>query len=91
MKQLVVLFSQTLQGFSYSCSKLFNILLRSADDAGSEGGGGGRDRYNAALLQQCAAKFHTLFAEDTCVPMQAESEVCAPVPPEKKQMKRVYS
>lgn len=93
VKQLVVLFSQTLQGFSYSCSKLFNILLRSADDVGGGvgPGGGGRDRYNAALLQQCATKFHALFAEDTCVPMQAENEaefgdVILQYPPQQREL-----
>jgi hypothetical protein len=79
IKQLVVLFSQTLQGFNYSCSRLFDIMLRTGSDGGGAGsgdgrGGQGRDRYNAALLEQCAAKFHTLFAEDTCVPLQVESD-----------------
>ena len=65
VKKQIVLFSQTLQTFGYNCTRLFETLLRP---------GGGRDRYNEAMLQQCGLQFEKLFATDNGEPMVVNTD-----------------
>eukprot|EP00041_Stephanoeca_diplocostata_P026865 m.731814 g.731814 ORF g.731814 m.731814 type:complete len:1030 (-) comp23062_c1_seq8:283-3372(-) len=62
IKNLIVHFSQTLQGYGYNCGRLYDVCVRS------------KDRYSAVLRMQCASKFRDAFLSDNYSQLQAANE-----------------
>lgn len=62
VKELIVLFNQTLQGYGYNMTRLFDILLEV------------RDRYTAVLVMQAKQDFLGIFQHDDYTPIQAKNE-----------------
>eukprot|EP00051_Salpingoeca_urceolata_P029566 m.6941 g.6941 ORF g.6941 m.6941 type:complete len:806 (-) comp2777_c0_seq2:85-2502(-) len=62
VKQLIVLFCQTLQGYGYSVARLFDILLQV------------KERFVAVLQEATGNEFRAIFAGDNYTPMQVTTE-----------------
>lgn len=63
VKELIVLFCQTMEGYGYNCGRLYEILVRV------------KDRYTTVLLKECITKFRNIFKADSCAPIEASNDM----------------
>uniref|UniRef100_A0A8B9KTR5 Exocyst complex component n=1 Tax=Astyanax mexicanus TaxID=7994 RepID=A0A8B9KTR5_ASTMX len=62
LKNLIVIFADTLQGYGFSVNRLFDLLFEI------------RDQYNETLLKKWALVFREIFEEDNYSPIPVETE-----------------
>ncbi|XP_061611699.1 exocyst complex component 6 isoform X2 [Phyllopteryx taeniolatus] len=62
LKNLIVIFADTLQGFGFSVNRLFDLLFEV------------RDQYNETLLKKWALVFREIFELDNYSPIPVETE-----------------
>lgn len=62
LKNLIVIFADTLQGYGFSVNRLFDLLFEI------------RDQYNETLLKKWAGIFRDIFEEDNYSPIPIGSE-----------------
>nr|XP_015202444.1 PREDICTED: exocyst complex component 6 isoform X3 [Lepisosteus oculatus] len=62
LKNLIVIFADTLQGYGFPVSRLFDLLFEI------------RDQYNETLLKKWAAVFREIFEQDNYSPIPVENE-----------------
>ncbi|XP_031811928.1 exocyst complex component 6 isoform X4 [Sarcophilus harrisii] len=62
LKNLIVVFADTLQGYSFPVNRLFDLLFEI------------RDQYNETLLKKWAGVFREIFEEDNCSPIPVANE-----------------
>ncbi|XP_053200368.1 exocyst complex component 6B-like [Panonychus citri] len=62
IKQIIILFSQTLQSYGYTVNPLFNLLIEI------------RDQYNEILMKQWCSIFRSIFDSDN-YPLQVNSSI----------------
>lgn len=62
LKNVIVVYADTLQGYGFSVSRLFDLLLEI------------RDQYNETLLKKWAVVFRAIFESDNYSPIPAANE-----------------
>ncbi|KAJ8264419.1 hypothetical protein GJAV_G00148940 [Gymnothorax javanicus] len=62
LKNLIVIFADTLQGYGFPVNRLFDLLFEI------------RDQYNETLLKKWAVVFREIFEQDNYSPIPVESE-----------------
>ncbi|XP_057681464.1 exocyst complex component 6 isoform X2 [Corythoichthys intestinalis] len=62
LKNLIVIFADTLQGFGFSVNRLFDLLFEV------------RDQYNETLLKKWALLFREIFESDNYSPIPVDTE-----------------
>ncbi|XP_074089455.1 exocyst complex component 6 isoform X1 [Macrotis lagotis] len=62
LKNLIVVFADTLQGYGFPVNRLFDLLFEI------------RDQYNETLLKKWAGVFRDIFEEDNCSPIPVANE-----------------
>ncbi|XP_017539872.1 exocyst complex component 6 isoform X1 [Pygocentrus nattereri] len=62
LKNLIVIFADTLQGYGFSVNRLFDLLFEI------------RDQYNETLLKKWALVFREIFEQDNYSPIPVENE-----------------
>ncbi|KAG8435201.1 hypothetical protein GDO86_013225 [Hymenochirus boettgeri] len=62
LKNLIVVFADTLQGYGFPVNRLFDLLFEV------------RDRYNETLLKKWSALFRTIFEADNYSPIPVEND-----------------
>ncbi|XP_072522811.1 exocyst complex component 6 isoform X2 [Salminus brasiliensis] len=62
LKNLIVIFADTLQGYGFSVNRLFDLLFEI------------RDQYNETLLKKWALVFREIFEQDNYSPIPVETE-----------------
>uniref|UniRef100_A0A4W3K0P1 Exocyst complex component 6 n=1 Tax=Callorhinchus milii TaxID=7868 RepID=A0A4W3K0P1_CALMI len=62
LKNLIVVYADTLQGYGFPVNRLFDLLLEI------------RDQYNETLLKKWAAVFRSIFESDNYSPIPAANE-----------------
>ncbi|XP_076812574.1 exocyst complex component 6B-like isoform X2 [Clavelina lepadiformis] len=63
VKNLIVIFADTLKAYGFSVGRLFSLLMEM------------RDQYGEILLKHWAQKFNDIFNEDNYTPMLIESDM----------------
>ncbi|XP_061491516.1 exocyst complex component 6 isoform X7 [Rhineura floridana] len=62
LKNLIVVFADTLQGYGFPVNRLFDLLFEI------------RDQYNETLLKKWAVLFRDIFEADNCSPIPVSNE-----------------
>ncbi|XP_043568420.1 exocyst complex component 6-like isoform X4 [Chiloscyllium plagiosum] len=62
LKNLIVVYADTLQGYGFPVNRLFDLLLEI------------RDQYNETLLKKWAIVFREIFESDNCSPIPVANE-----------------